>query len=59
MLTEGQQILKYPPEVIQRQMAHVVGDKVRQAYDRSKMLEERIQFMNDWSDALLERGLII
>ena len=59
VLTEGQQILKYPPEVIQRQMAHVVGDKVRQAYDRSKMMEERLEFMNAWSDALLERGLII
>ena len=56
-LTEGQQILGYSAEVIQRQMSHVVGDKVRQAYDHSQMLDERREFMNAWSDALLERGL--
>ena len=58
-LTEGQQVLGYSAEVIQRQMSHVVGDKVRQAYDHSQMLDERREFMNAWSDALLERGLLI
>lgn len=56
-LTEGQQVLKFPAEVIQRQMAHVVGDKVRQAYDQSQMLDERRKFMVSWCDALLAQGL--
>ena len=32
-LTAGQEILGFSHEVIQRQMAHSVGDRVRQAYD--------------------------
>jgi len=44
-------------EVIQRQMAHAIGDKIRQAYDRSQMLEERRRFMVSWCDALLAQGL--
>jgi len=39
-LTVGQEDLGFESEIIQRQMAHIVGDKVRQAYDRSKFLEE-------------------
>jgi len=45
--------------VIQRQMAHVIGDKVRQAYDRSEFLEERRKFMVSWCDALLAQGLTV
>ena len=56
-LTEGQQVLGFSSELIQRQMAHVIGDKVRQAYDRSQMLEERRKFMVAWCDALLAQGL--
>ena len=58
-MTYGQDILKYSSEVIQRQLSHTVGDKVRQAYDSSTMLDERRDFMIAWSDAMLERGLII
>ena len=32
-LTAGQEVLKVDHEIIQRQMAHAVGDKIRQAYD--------------------------
>ncbi|MCP9926391.1 site-specific integrase [Cyanobium sp. CH-040] len=56
-LTAGQEVLGFPAQVIQRQMAHVIGDKVRQAYDRSELLPERRQFMERWSEALLEQGL--
>ena len=56
-LTAGQEVLGFPPELIQRQMAHIVGDKVRRAYDRSTMLDERRKFMNAWCDALLDQGL--
>ena len=56
-LTIGQDILGYKPEVIQRQLAHAVGDKVRQAYDRSTLLKERRDFMIAWSNYLLDQGL--
>ena len=58
-MTYGQDILKYSSEVIQRLFSHTIGDKVRQAYDSSKMLDERRSFMIVWSDAMLERGLIV
>lgn len=58
-LTAGQEVLGFSAEVIQRQMAHVIGDKVRQAYDRSQFLEERRRFMVAWCDALLSQGLKI
>ena len=58
-LTAGQDVLGMPAEVIQRQMAHAVGDKVRQAYDDSSLLNERRKFMVAWSDALLSQGLIV
>jgi hypothetical protein len=38
-------------------MAHAIGDKVRQAYDRSEFLKERRKFMVAWCDALLAQGL--
>jgi integrase len=56
-LTAGQEVLGFSAEVIQRQMAHAIGDKIRQAYDRSQMLEERRKFMVAWCDALLAQGL--
>ena len=56
-LTIGQDILGFKPEVIQRQLAHAIGDKVRQAYDRSTLLKERREFMIAWSDYLLNQGL--
>lgn len=57
--TAGQEVLKVPYEVIQRQLAHAVGNKIRQAYDRSQMLEERREFMKDWCDELVNQGLKI
>jgi integrase len=58
-LTVGQDILKVSHEIIQRQMGHLIGDKVRKAYDKSLMLDERRKFMNDWSRLLVEQGLKI
>ena len=57
-LTAGQDVLRLPAEVIQRQMAHAVGDKIRQAYYHSTMLDECREFMIKWCDALVEQGLI-
>ena len=57
-LTAGQEVLNFSPDVIQRQMAHAIGDKVRQAYDRAQFMKERKKFMISWCDALVEQGLI-
>jgi integrase len=39
-------------DVIERQLAHLVGSNVRQAYDHSQMLPERRKMMQAWSDYL-------
>ena len=57
-LTAGQEVLKVDHEIIQRQMAHSFGDKIRGYYDKSQMLTERKDFMISWCDALVEQGLI-
>ena len=56
-LTAGQDVLGFSAETIQRQMAHAIGDRVRQAYDDSALLDKRRKFMVAWSDALLSQGL--
>ena len=56
-LTVGQDQLKVGHEIIQRQMGHLIGDKVRKAYDNSLMLDERRDFMEQWSRLLVEQGL--
>ncbi len=42
----------FPPDVIERQLAHVERNKVRAAYHRSEYLEERRRMMQWWSDFL-------
>ena len=56
-LTNGQEQLGADYEIIQRQMGHLVGDKVRQAYDKSRMLKERKDFLDKWGDLLVKKGL--
>ena len=58
-LTNGQEKLGANPEIIQRQMGHLVGDKVRKAYDHSRMLKERKEFLENWGNLLVKQGLII
>ena len=58
-LTAGQEVLKADHEIIQRQMAHTFGDKIRGSYDKSQMMEERRDFMVAWCDALSDQGLKI
>jgi len=38
-------------------MGHLIGDKVRKAYDNSLMLVERREFLEKWSQLLVEEGL--
>ena len=57
-LTMGQEVLGFDSDIIQRQLAHAIGHKVRQAYDRSQFWEERKKFMIAWCDVLTAEGLI-
>jgi integrase len=44
----------YPPDVIERQLAHTPDDKVRSAYNRAQHLPERVAMLRayaDWLDA--------
>lgn len=56
-ITAGQDDLRLPAEVIQRQMAHSFGAKIRGHCDKSKMLDERSEFMIQWCAALAELRL--
>ena len=40
------------PDAIERQLAHVEGNKVRAAYDRSLHMEQRREMMQWWADHL-------
>ena len=58
-LTNGQEKLGANFEIIQRQMGHLVGDKVRKAYDHSRMLKERKEFLENWGNLLVKQGLLL
>jgi hypothetical protein len=40
----------YPDEIRKVASGHTVGDKVKQAYQRSDLLEKRRQLMNEWAN---------
>lgn len=42
----------FRPDAIERQLAHVEGNKVRAAYHRSEYMEERTKMMQAWADYL-------
>ena len=42
----------FPPDVIERQLAHVEGNAVRAAYNRAEYLDQRRQMMQWWGDYL-------
>jgi len=42
----------YPPDVIERQLAHADDDKIRSAYNRAEHLLERKKMMQDYADYL-------
>lgn len=46
----------YPPDVIERQLAHVPGDKTRAAYNRAQYIEQRRVMLQAWADWLTLRG---
>lgn len=46
--------LKYPPHLIEHQLAHRVKDPNGRAYNRTSFLPERTVMMQAWSDFLDE-----
>ena len=44
----------WPPDVIERQLAHVEGNSVRAAYNHAEYLDERRKMMQFWADYLDE-----
>ena len=44
----------YPPDVIEKQLAHDDNDKIRSAYNRAEYLNERKKMMQDYADFLDE-----
>lgn len=40
---------RFPREVIEKALAHVVGDETEQAYDRGDLFEKRRQLMSAWA----------
>lgn len=47
--TWGAEIAHYESDLLETALAHVVGDKTMQAYQRSDMVEKRRQLMQDWA----------
>lgn len=44
--------LKFPPEIIEHQLAHAVGDANGTSYNRTKFIDDRKAMMQAWSDHL-------
>jgi len=57
MMTHGIDELKYEERTIDRHLHHAVGTKVERAYNHAKYFPERRAFMEDWSNALVKKGL--
>ena len=48
--TYGADCTEHPNEVLERAIAHKVGDKTEQAYARSDLYDKRIPLMREWSE---------
>jgi integrase len=42
----------FPPDAIERQLAHTGGSSIRAVYNHAEYLKERVKMMNWWSDYL-------
>ena len=47
----------YPDEIRKAASGHVTGDQVKEAYQRSDLLEKRRRLMHEWADFLDRRGV--
>ncbi|WP_419605085.1 tyrosine-type recombinase/integrase [Thiolapillus sp.] len=46
------ELLNYPPEVIEHQLAHKVPDALGRAYNRTRFIDQRKEMMQAWADYL-------
>lgn len=46
------EVLEYPPHIIEQQLAHKVLDPLGRAYNRTRHLEQRKEMMQKWADYL-------
>ncbi len=46
------EVLEYPPHLIEQQISHKVRDPLGRAYNRTKHLEQRKEMMQRWADYL-------
>ena len=53
-MTTLREVLDYPFDVIDLQLAHAPRSKVRAAYDRAKFIKQRTEMMQAWADYLDE-----
>lgn len=47
---------RWSPDAIERQLAHVSGDKVRSAYNSAQYMPERVKMMHWWSNYLISKA---
>ena len=57
--TAATETLGFSKEIIQRQLAHAIGDETERSYFHEKFFQERREFLDAWGSALIELGLII
>jgi integrase len=52
------EVLNFPPDAIEAQLAHAVPDRLGTAYNRTQFIAKRRQMMQHWSDYLdgLKKG---
>jgi len=46
------EVLGYPPHLIEHQLGHVVRDPLGRAYNRTRHLDQRREMMQRWADYL-------
>lgn len=58
-MTASREQLKFPHRIIDLQLGHIPGNKVDAAYDRSQMLNERKDLLEQYGALLRQEGLLI
>lgn len=54
--TTIREVLEYPPDVIERQLAHKASGANGESYDRTVFVKERTKMMKEWADYLDSNG---
>lgn len=44
------EVLGFEPDVIERQLGHKVPDRLGEAYNRTRFLDQRREMMQTWAD---------